>query len=503
MQKALYLCGMGNCVICDSIMYNRPTLDQIQAKYPSCVLSPDLEYELAWWRSHYTNRHPSTITSAHSLHDYACDAFRFIYQQNEWSINMRQAHATINATALQKSLFPGVTIGKKGCSDGREKKSVFVGKTFKGVKGPGGVARITQDGNGSRLASEILCAGITESTSARDEIFELFVGHESRINPITKGCAAQNAAFRLHHGREPSGMEVRDFTRSQMAETLDVFDRHVNDERSYYQLPSLALSSTVAYRNTDDLSISLCHPDAINEFDVSDFALRHRNDLQQLFSELDTPSRNLFASYKLFQSTMCDPGGIPLYESSLASAMDAIVHSTNLKFASELRKYASNSPLVQITERQFAGLVAFMARNLAIVYGTGYVYENALHRKEQGYYPKHFFADHREITLVVSRRGKHPGISCPHLQFLLSSPETQSDAVTDVALLAAGVLKKYSPDKAHPLIIADTDAGTLRSYTAAIINASETSALLGDCYIFPVPVLIDEDRRIKQIGVTL
>jgi hypothetical protein len=200
---------------------------------------------------------------------------------------------------------------------------------------------------------------------------------------------------------------------------------------------------------------------------------------------------------------MIDPSGIPIYETTLAAAMDALVHEQKLGFLTELRSYVSRSHLYPMSSRQFAGLAAFMARNLAIVHGAGYVYENETHKGDTDYYPTHFFADHREITLVVSRKGKHPGISCPHLQFLLSSPETQGDAVADVALLAAGVLKKYSPDKAHPLIIADTDAGTLRSYTASIINAPQTESLLREGYIFPVPVLIDEDRRIKSIGVTL
>jgi hypothetical protein len=183
--------------------------------------------------------------------------------------------------------------------------------------------------------------------------------------------------------------------------------------------------------------------------------------------------------------------------------MDVLMHDQKLLFMAELKQYVTRSHLSPMSSRQFAGLAAFMARNLAIVHGAGYVYENEKHKNDPDYYPSHFFADHREITLVVSRKGKHPGISCPHLQFLLSSPETQGDAVADVALLAAGVLKKYSPDKAHPLIIADTDAGTLRSYTASIINAPQTESLLREGYIFPVPVLIDEDRRIKSIGVTL
>ncbi len=467
------------------------------------TLPSRLAYQLDWWRTHFTSRHPDINQGVQSMHDIACDSFRFIHQQNEHSINMRMADETINATAFQKSLFPGVTVGKKGCSDGREKKSVFVGRTFKGVKGPGGVARVTNDGNGSRLASEILCTGITESTQARDEILELFVGHESKIKPVTKGCAAQNAAFKLTHGRSPIGFEARDFTRSEMARTLSIFDRHVNDERSYYKLPELAVISTIAYRNTDDLSISLCHPDAEKEFDIAEFALKHQSHLERLFGKLNLQSKNLFASHKVFQSAMIDPTSIPVYESALSAAMDALMHESHGDFISELRSYVSSSHLKPITTRQFAGLAAFMARNLAIVHGSGFVYENKASKDAPNYYPNHFFADHREITLVVSRKGKHPGISCPHLQFLLSSPETQEDAIADVALLANGVLKKHSPDKAHPLIIADTDAGTLRSYTASIINAPQTNALLREGYIFPIPVLIDEQRRIKTVGVTL
>ncbi len=288
-----------------------------------------------------------------------------------------------------------------------------------------------------------------------------------------------------------------------MARTLGIFDKHVNDERSYYKLPELAVISTVAYRNTDDLSISLCHPDVEKEFDIAEFALKHQKKLESLFNKLSVQSKNLFASHKLFQSTMVDPASIPVYESALSGAMDALMHDTETDFISELKSYVSSSHLKPMTSRQFAGLAAFMARNLAMVHGAGYVYENEKNRSNPDFYPNHFFADHREITLVVSRRGKHPGISCPHLQFLLSSPETHEDAVADVALLAAGVLKKYSPDKAHPLIIADTDAGTLRSYTAAIINAPQMDAMLREGYIFPIPVLIDEHRRIKSIGVTL
>ena len=481
----------------------RQTVSELMKLSPQTSLPPHLSSQLDWWKSHFVSRLPRMNQGLERMQEIACDTFRFIHQQNEYSIDMRMADETINATGFQKSLFPGVTVGKKGCSDGREKKSVFVGKTFKGVKGPGGVARVTDDGDGSRLASEILCAGITESTQARDEILELFVGHESKIRPITKGCAAQNAAFKLYHGRSPIGYEARNFTRSMMARTLGIFDKHVNDERSYYKLPPLAVASTIAYRNTDDLSISLCHPDVEGEFDIADFALRSRRALSQLFAKLDLRSRNALASPKTFQRVMIDPSGIPTYETTLAAAMDALVHEQKLGFLTELRSYVSRSHLHPMSSRQFAGLAAFMARNLAIVHGAGYVYENETHKDDPDYYPTHFFADHREITLVVSRKGKHPGISCPHLQFLLSSPETQGDAVADVALLAAGVLKKYSPDKAHPLIIADTDAGTLRSYTASIINAPQTESLLREGYIFPVPVLIDEDRRIKSIGVTL
>jgi hypothetical protein len=467
------------------------------------ILPPHLAYQLDWWKSHFVSRHPRINQGLEKTHTIACDTFRFIHQQNEYSIDMRMTDETINATGFQKSLFPGVTVGKKGCSDGREKKSVFVGKTFKGVKGPGGVARVTDDGDGSRLASEILCAGITESTQARDEILELFVGHESKIKPVIKGCAAQNAAFKLHYGRTPIAYEARNFTRSMMARTLGIFDKHVNDERSYYKLPPLAVTSTIAYRNTDDLSISLCHPDVEKEFDIADFALRSHRELRSLFDRLDQRNRKIFSSHKVFQTVMVDPAGIPAYESAIAAAMDVLMHDQKLLFMTELKQYVSRSHLSPMSSRQFAGLAAFMARNLAIVHGAGYVYENEKHTNEPDYYPSHFFADHREITLVVSRKGKHPGISCPHLQFLLSSPETQADAIADVALLAAGVLKKYSPDRAHPLIIADTDAGTLRSYTASIINAPQTEGLLREGYIFPVPVLIDEDRRIKSIGVTL
>ncbi len=481
----------------------RPTVASLIKNSGIPTLPPHLTYQLDWWRAHFVSRHPDINQGIQSMHDIACDSFRFIHQQNEHSINMRMADETINATAFQKSLFPGVTVGKKGCSDGREKKSVFVGRTFKGVKGPGGVARVTNDGNGSRLASEILCTGITESTQARDEILELFVGHESKIKPVIKGCAAQNAAFKLVHCRSPIGFEARNFTRSEMARTLRIFDRHVNDERSYYKLSELAVISTVAYRNTDDLSISLCHPDAEKEFDIAAFTLTHRKDLEALFNKLSPQNKNLFASHRQFQSIMIDPASIPVYESALSAAMDALMHDTETGFISELKSYVSSSHLKDLTSRQFAGLAVFMARNLAIVHGAGYMYENEKSKNNPDFYPNHFFADHREITLVVSRRGKHPGISCPHLQFLLSSPETHEDAVADVALLAAGVLKKYSPDQAHPLIIADTDAGTLRSYTAAIVNAPQIDALLREGYIFPVPVLIDEDRRIKSIGVTL
>lgn len=481
----------------------RPTVASMINTSGIPVLPPHLMFQLDWWRTHFISRHPNINQGIKSMQDIACNSFLFIYQQNELSINMRMADETINATAFQKSLFPGVTVGKKGCSDGREKKSVFVGKTFKGVKGPGGVARVTNDGNGSRLSSEILCTGITESTQARDEIMELFVGHESKIRPIEKGCAAQNMAYTQQHGRSPIGYEARDYTRSVMAQTLSIFDRHVNDERGYYLLPELAVISTVAYRNTDDLSISLCHPEAEKEFDAAKFALTHQNDLKQLFDKLAPEHRDTFSSHKSFQSIMTDPASIPKYESGLSSAMDALMHDSHTDFISELKSYVISSHLKPITSRQFAGLAAFMARNLAIVHGSGFVYENESSKDTPNYYPKHFFADHREITLVVSRKGKHPGISCPHLQFLLSSPETQEDAIADVELLANGVLKKHSPDKAHPLIIADTDAGTLRSYTASIINAPQTNTLLREGYIFPIPVLIDEQRRIKTVGVTL
>jgi hypothetical protein len=399
-------------------------------------------------------------------------------------------------TAKAKNLFPNVRAGKIACIDGRESRVIQDGQVFSRWSVPAGIPVLIYRNGKKHLASGRLRSSILSVAKQKGEILELMKIHTSHSSPMHHGCAALKRLIMMdNNGQLPENADLVKTGIAFLQERKAVIRELFNSVRKEVSLPTLKKVTLLGVSDTDTLGLTFIGNGEDKPLNTVDLA---RNLFPEFSIVLADKFGKKYGTIGIFKESFIQPENIIPFEE-----MNFNISSTLMEykpFVEELRRYAENSTLKDLTENQMKCYFYTAARNLANQYLLGF-YEN------EGT-PNHPLANHGEMYGSISFDGIHVGQLDPGVQALKASPSSEADAL-EQAEIQYSVLHGNNSEKPHVLfvvtalpetIVGNEKAligyrGTNFNFLNFLLNNEKIAKLVNEKQLLPVPVLLNESTR--------